>query len=127
MPGPMPDTADDLGNLDPRACDCGKGSACPLMTPEWERFLGPATLKQMDEAAQAVREPLARFVVVDQRDGMVIDRDALNRPFATKEAAERLARHRNDGLFAAFQTYRVYALTPVLFADVKPRTGAKAE
>lgn len=114
-------------SLDPRDCDCGKGSACPLMTPALEAALGPAGLAAMDRAAEAQHDSAERFAVIDLVDGMVWVKDGEGLPFLDLADAERFARGRNEGLRAAFQTYRVVRLERVLFADVKPRTGALAE
>lgn len=124
-PTPMPPTSDEDGaNLDPRQCDCGKGKACPLVTPAWDLFLQDTGVDLDAWLPSWGRVP--RFGVVDLRDGFVMTHDAEDRPFLTKERAETFARSRNEGLFVAAQTFRVVKIDAVAFADVKPRTGALA-
>lgn len=119
--GPIPATRDEHGaNLDPRDCDCGKGRCCPLMTPAWERYLGESVLQSLDVVAECARSPFQGFAVVDLRDGTLFQADADGVPFLDVRDAERFARLRNDGLFVAFQSYRVVRLEQVMLAAVRP-------
>jgi hypothetical protein len=106
-------------NLDPRNCDCGKGSACPLITPEWATFLKRIGVDL--DAWTPTWEHVPTFAVVDLRDGYLTTRDDRDNTFPTREVAEAYARLRNEGLYVAAQTYRVVEIKPVPFADVKPR------
>lgn len=46
---PSPPATDSEGaNLDPAACDCGKGAYCPLWTPEWKAFYNAFTVAEAD-------------------------------------------------------------------------------
>jgi hypothetical protein len=45
-------------------------------------------------------------------------RTADNEPFKTREQAERFAQERNDSVWRAIQTYRVFRLEKVAFAKV---------
>lgn len=109
----------DGANLDPRECDCGKGSVCPLMTPAWAAFLADQGVDL--DTWSGSWDNVPSYAVVDLRDGSVFTKDADGEPLATKPAAERFARSRNTGLRVAAQTYRVVRLEAALFADVKPR------
>lgn len=117
---PRPEVTDaDGANLDPRNCDCGKGSCCPLVTREWMLYLADQGIDLDSWGGSWSNVPT--FAAVDLRGGAVFAHDEEGRPFTLRSQAEAFARSRNEGLLVAAQTYRVVALEPLLYAEVKPR------